>query len=192
MAGTSPVEVGNVWNCSLLSSDCTSSAKTGPGGKRTRSLVARTRFAGWSSFCAINPSRAAAAHPVAPPGQFAGAGQTITRQLVETINRRRVAVLHVLGHHTPGAEDRTDRQDRSFHHLQPAARNAIGAARVERRHDLLLEQIVYRPALDVVLVGGVGVLLTVADRPAVVGFVSLDPPAVEDRQVQAAVAGHLH
>ncbi len=70
---------------------------------------------------------------------------------------------------------------RALHPPDPAARQAVGAARVEQRHDLLLEQVVDGPALDVVLVGQVGVLLAGADGPAVVAVVALDPPAVEDR-----------
>src|SRR5437773_557736 len=68
----------------------------------------------------------------------------------------------------------------------------FSAARVEHRHDLRLQQVVDRPAFDLVLVGQVGVLLAGADGPAVVLLVALDPPAVQNAQVQPAVDADLH
>jgi Protein of unknown function (DUF1501) len=58
-------------------------------------------------------------------------------------------------------------------------------ARVGQRHQRLLEQVVDGPALDVVLVGQVGVPPAGADRPSVVASVSLDrrsccPPLLEN------------
>src|SRR3989442_855130 len=48
------------------------------------------------------------------------------------------------------------------------------------------------PSIDVVLVVEMDVVLDGADGRAVVGGVGLAPPAVQDGQVDAAVAAHLH
>ena len=75
--------------------------------------------------------------------------------------------------------------------IQPRG-NVVHAAVVEQRDDLLLQQVVQRLALDLVLEVRVGVALAAADRPAQVGLIALDPPAVQDRAVQHAVGGRLH
>src|SRR5262249_27080821 len=46
--------------------------------------------------------------------------------------------------------------------------------------------------LDFVLVLEVAVLFAGTDRPAHTLLIALDPPAVQNTHVEAAVAGHLH
>ena len=78
-------------------------------------------------------------------------------------------------------------------HLQPAAGQAgVVVAGVEARRDLALDEVVQRGGLEVVAVVGVVDAVGGRDRPAVLAVVPLVPPAVEDRQVEAAVERGLH
>src|SRR4029078_1506777 len=58
--------------------------------------------------------------------------------------------------------------------------------------DLLLEDAVEILRIAPVLRRLVGIDLPAADRPAVVAFIALVPPAVEDADVRDAVLGRLH
>ena len=93
--------------------------------------------------------------------------------------RRQVVALDVLDHRAVHREARCQLRNRLLHHLDPA-----GAVLRERRHDLLLEQVV-----ELLAIGVVGGAL---DRPADVGRIALGPPAVEHGEVEDAVDGRLH
>ncbi len=77
-------------------------------------------------------------------------------------------------------------------HLQPAARQAVGGPVVEPVGDLALDQVVEGRGLQFVTTVGVVDAVGGGDGPAVVAVVPLVPPAVADRQVQAAVERGLH
>ena len=100
---------------------------------------------------------------------------------------RQVALLDVVGHHAVGAEPPTQRADGIHHAADPMPRQTVDVAVVIQRDHLLAED-----AKQVGGVAGVGdavvdVLRAAADGEAVAAVVGLGPPAVEDRQVQAAV-----
>ena len=131
-------------------------------------------------------------HPPAPPGQFLRGLQVIGAELGGPPGAGHVAPLGVLLHHAVRVEHGHQAHDRPLHAAGPLARHPARVPLVERRDDVLLDQVQERAALHLVLVREVRVLLAGADRPPVVAVVPFDPPAVEDRQVQPAVAANLH
>ena len=76
--------------------------------------------------------------------------------------------------------------------IEPARWVALAVAVVEATGDLVLEEVVQRGGLEVVATVVVLDALGGRDRPAVLAVVHLVPPAVEDRQVEAAVQRRLH
>ena len=72
------------------------------------------------------------------------------------------------------------------------AGSAVRAGVVEQRRHRLADQVVQRGGLDLVPAGRVGHAVRRRDGPAVRAVVPLVPPAVPDRQVQAAVERGLH
>ena len=120
-----------------------------------------------------------------PSGEFLRGREAVGGQLGRPAVARHIALPGVLLDHAVGVEHRHQGHDRPLHAADPLARDAAGVALVERRRDVLLDQVEQRAALDLVLVREVGVLLAGADGPAVVAVVPLAPPAVEDAQVQA-------
>src|SRR6516162_535884 len=109
-----------------------------------------------------------------------------------SLRRRPIAFLDILLNHPVGIEERTDRADRLFHYFQPATRQAVARPRIELRRNLLLQEIVNRPALHFVLVSQVGIFFTRPDRPTVVLSVAFGPPTVQNAEVDAAIATNLH
>ncbi len=104
--------------------------------------------------------------------------------------RRGVEALRVLPHHAAREHLRSERAEGAADHLDPAARQARRVPVVEARRHLLLDQLVEGGRLQVVAAVLVGRLpVGGGDRPAEVRVVPLVPPAVADRQVEAAVQG---
>src|SRR5205807_3276634 len=103
-----------------------------------------------------------------------------------------VAFLDIFLHHAVGVENGADAADRLLHDAYPAARQAVAAAVVEEGHNLLFQEVVNGPALNIILIIQIGVLLAGADGPAVVLGITFHPPTVEHAHVNAAVAADLH
>src|SRR5688500_8099404 len=84
---------------------------------------------------------------------------------------RRVHLVRVLLHHPSRAEARRDRENRLADDREPSARNSLGVAVVEGRHDLTFEQLVERFCISRVHAVVVGVLRVTFDEPAVLSGV---------------------
>ena len=76
--------------------------------------------------------------------------------------------------------------------LEPFARDALRVAVEEQGHDLFGEGLVKVRAVHAVLFLDVGGMRIAADGEAVGAVVAFAPPAVQDAEVQAAVATGLH
>ncbi len=124
-----------------------------------------------------------------------GERQPAVRTLIGRWPRGRpVHLRHVLLDHAARREARHVRAHRLAHDGDPAARQAAAAtiAIVERRHDLVLEQLVERVGVGGVgrgVIVGIGVAF---DQPAVAAVEAFRPPAVADAQVRHAVERRLH
>ncbi|MGA2157252.1 MAG: hypothetical protein ABSH37_22810, partial [Bryobacteraceae bacterium] len=103
-----------------------------------------------------------------------------------------VKIGGVLGHHALHVELGAQRGDGGFHARDPAARQAIGAALVKGRDDVVLEDLIQGQRFHLILIVLVVVLFAAADGPAderlvrgfrVPGFI---PPAIQDAEVQSA------
>src|SRR6267142_6085687 len=86
-----------------------------------------------------------------------------------------------------GAESPGERADAVHHPLDPVPWQAVHIAVVVHRHDLLFEDLVEKLSVAAVGDGVIDVTLPVADGKAIGAVVRLCPPAVEDREVEAAV-----
>ena len=75
--------------------------------------------------------------------------------------------------------------------MNPLARQAVNVAIVESRNDLLFENVIQR--LRIATIGDLvrNMLRAVTDREAIRAVVRFGPPAVEDRQVQAAIENYF-
>ena len=106
---------------------------------------------------------------------------------------RAVDLLDVFADHARGAE--ADRED--FHGLahagDPGARQTGLVSLVEGRNHVVLQHVIEGQGVFAILRCRILVQARrgAADSPAVVSIVALGPPAVEDREVQAAVDGNL-
>ncbi len=133
----------------------------------------------------------AAAHPRLPLAELAG---RVRVHRPVGAGGRGVEPLHVLPHHPAGQHLGPQVGEGAADHLDPAVRQAARSALlVEPRGDPPLQQVVERRGLQVVtpLRPGTGPVRG-GDRPPEVALVPLVPPAVEDRQVEAAVERGLH
>src|SRR5438093_4872497 len=104
------------------------------------------------------------------------------------LRRDEVILRGVFLHHAPGVEARDQRRHRPAHPGDPLARNAAAVALPELRDHLFVqhgEQVLAVAA--VLLLDRLGVRVG-SDGEAVGAVVALAPPAVEDAQVEAAVA----
>ena len=72
------------------------------------------------------------------------------------------------------------------------ARDALGVAIKEQRHDLLGERVVEIGAVHAVLLGDVVGMGIFADGEAIGAVIAFAPPAVQDAQAHAAVAAGFH
>src|SRR5688572_8011249 len=107
-------------------------------------------------------------------------------------HRGQIHFAHVILHHPPRGEDRQHRADRLLHDFQPAPRDAVLVARVERRHQLLFDERVDRLRIGPVLCAVIVRIGVPLDQPAVLAGEPFGPPAVTDRHVRRAVDRGLH
>src|SRR5690606_36019586 len=146
-------------------------ARTRPWRRRGRSGTWR-RISGTSdrSYRIGGAAAAPGARRLAPgtrrPGALAGGALP---------HGRRVYPLDVLLHHPACAEHRRDGADGLLDDREPAPREALVVALVERRDDLVLEQVVERLGVGVVDRGLVVRRRVPFDQPAVAAVVALGP-----------------
>ena len=98
-----------------------------------------------------------------------------------------VAVLDVVHHHPVGVEPPGQRPEGVLLAGDPAAGQARGVARVVERDDLVGQRLDQRLVVALVLDRRDRMGLADADGEPVGAVIRLGPPAVEDREVQAAV-----
>lgn len=77
--------------------------------------------------------------------------------------------------------------DAVFHHLQPFARQPTGIALVERRYDLLLQDLIQTEGIVLVLKFGIRAVTGVADGKSVAAVPCFGPPAIECGAVEDSV-----
>src|SRR5262245_35607119 len=185
------------------------SRKSITSGRRYLSRVPRTAFpdgachapgsrCSWRARIRQQPSRASGPRPFAEvgnPSRGPGTGhpgvppEPATRDSPVNLTGA-VESAQVFGHHPFGAEAGNEPLHGHLDAGDPTSWQPVGVARVEERDDLVLEQVVQRQRVMVVLHRGIP--LRTADRPSALAVVALDPPAVEDAQIETAVDGHLH
>ena len=103
-----------------------------------------------------------------------------------------VALEHVVHHHAVGAEAPAERADGALHPRDPVARQAVAIAVVVERDHLVAQHASAATRRRGRRARSVDECVSPhADGEAVQAVVGLGPPAVEDRQVQAAVEHHL-
>src|SRR5215216_761581 len=130
--------------------------------------------------------------PALPGRQLPGGGEVVAGQAPRGRGRGQVVALGVVAHHPAGQDGRPQRDQVVLDHGDPAPGQAVRPV-VEQRQDLVLEQVVDGRRLELVAALGLdGGVVGRGDRPAVLAVVQLVPPAVADRQVEAAVEGRLH
>ena len=162
-------------------------------------VTARTPTASAVHACHDSPSGPPRSRvtPSRSPGREARAKPRGRRALQARQDRPpaagQVALPDVVHHHAVGVEAPAERPDGALHARDPAARQAVGVARVVERDDLLARARGSRSSASRsswIAWSDVRLRRMPMAKPfePVVG---LGPPAVEDREVEAAVEHHL-
>jgi len=105
-------------------------------------------------------------------------------------------MVHPLGvflDHAAHTELRCQRAHGLFHAGDPVTGQAVGGALVVvKRDNLVFQGVVEAEGVAAVLLVGVVEVGIVTDSPAVAPVVTLPPPAVQNAQIKAAMAGGFH
>src|SRR6185369_3505555 len=117
--------------------------------------------------------------------------QTTQSQSLPNLCNLWIDLAGVFLHHSVAVVLRRERLDRAFHHLYPLARNSVFIATVINGHDFRLQCAVQRFGIEGIDLRDVVGLVPVSNREAVRAVVTFQPPAIENREIQAAVDSNL-
>src|SRR6266851_4483802 len=118
--------------------------------------------------------------------------KTDYRSLITDYCSAMIVLLRILAHHAHGGELGRKGDHRAADALNPLARDALRVALEKEGDDLLGQDFVEVGTIGAVLdFDGIGVGIF-ADGEAVGAIVTFAPPAVEDAEIEAAVAAGFH
>ena len=129
---------------------------------------------------------------LSPGDQFCAQFAALGRSGPVRGRRRHVVLLRVLADDPVGRESRREPRHTRAHLRDPASGQTLLVPRVEAGDHVALQQRIERLGLSDVPGGIVAMVLAVPERPPHLGRIGFGPPAVELREVQAAVDEHFH